>query len=169
MSAYSDDQYQADYESRYPQFSDYQITDDMIAEHKWDRPARSRGVQTYESKYQTEQQDIPAYLTCQCGKCPQSAWPRKPQMRRCTIEDRELAMANAAMARAQECSKAQPSAVSAVESMMGGSSSTVYTTMDASTIMLVLTFIMFVFVCYCMKSIIEIKAQLKNQRAEASK
>lgn len=175
---YSDDQYRADYESRYPQFSDYQITDSMLAEHKWDRPARPGSVNTYESKYQTEQLGIPTYLGCQCGKCPMSEWPKKPQMRRCTIDERAAILDSAFAKRCPAPSAlstiSAPSAPSTppapkepakesgdqvAESMRGGY---MHGTMDQATIMLVLMFIMFVFICYCMKTIIEMKAQLKN-------
>jgi hypothetical protein len=175
---YSDDQYRADYESRYPQFSDYEVTDEMIAEHRWDRPAKPRGVRNFESKYQTEQIGLPAYLGCEYGQCPESAWPRKLQMRKCDLDERERAMYEAAAKRCQVPTAAQTptpigvpapvgtgtgtAVVGAVESMLG--SPTVG--LDPTTIMLVLTFIMFIFVCYCMKSIIEIKAQLKSQKNE---
>jgi hypothetical protein len=180
-SQYSDDQYSADYESRYPDFSDYQNDDKGLAEHRWDRPAVSRGVRTFESKYQTEQVGLPTYLGCQCGKCPLSAWPRKPQMRRCTLDDREQAMqileqrrcgvgcddsAKAAPSKAEPTASTKPAAAAAgastaVESMIG-----TYAPhdMDPATIMMVMMFIMFVFICYCVKSIIELKAQLKHQK-----
>ena len=166
-SDYSDDQYRADYESRYPVFSDYQVTDAMLAEHKWDRPARSGQVNTYESKYQTEQLGIPTYLGCQCGKCPMSEWPKAPQMRRCTIDDRAAALEGAFEKRCPaptiaELPKLVPTpAGTGAESMHGGY---MHGTMDQNTIMLVLMFIMFVFICYCMKTIIEMKVQLKGLR-----
>lgn len=161
-SDYSDDQYRADYESRYPMFSDYQVTDAMIAEHKWKRPARAGEVNTYESKYQTEQMGIPTYLGCQCGKCPMSEWPRVPQMRRCTIDQRAAAMDGAFERRCSHTQKRKEETAEkptdSVESMRGG----YYGNTDQTTIMLVLMFIMFVFICYCMKTIIEMKAQLKS-------
>lgn len=174
-SDYSDDQYRADYESRYPVFSDYQVTDAMLAEHKWDRPARSGQVNTYESKYQTEQLGIPTYLGCQCGKCPMSEWPKAPQMRRCTIDDRAAALEGAFEKRCPaptiaELPKLVPAAPvptpagTGAESMHGGY---MHGTMDQNTIMLVLMFIMFVFICYCMKTIIEMKAQLKGLKRGA--
>jgi hypothetical protein len=168
-SDYSDDQYRADYESRYPQFSDYQLSDEMIAEHKWDRPARSRSAGTYESKYQTEQLGIPAYLGCNCGKCPESAWPRQLPMRKCTIDERERAMREADALR---CPRPQaPSvaggsvaggSVTGVESMIGGP-------VDMNTMMLLVMFILIILVCVCMKSVIEIKAQLKNLKHNMTK
>jgi hypothetical protein len=147
-SEYSDDQYRADYESRYPQFSDYQVTDTMLAEHRWDRPAKPRGVQTYESKYQTEQIGLPTYIECSCGKCPGSEWPRRLPMRKCSIDERDKAM--------REQGKC-------VESMIGAPMSG-----DTNTVLLVLMFIMFVFIAYCMKSIIELKAQLKSRKNEGA-
>ena len=169
-SDYSDDQYRADYESRYPDFSDYQVTDAMIAEHQWDRPAKSRGVHTYESKYQSEQAGIPTYIDCPCGKCTQSAWPRKPKMYAGTTDDRleemrrrqTCGMTAASIPAVATGAVAAPAVSSpgAVESMIGAHC------MDPTTIMLVMMFIMFVFICYCMKSIIELKAQLKVQKSE---
>lgn len=177
-SSYSDDQYCADYESRYPDFSDYQNDDKGLAEHRWDRPAVSRGVRTFESKYQTEQVGLPAYLGCQCGKCPLSAWPHKPQMRKCTLDDREQAMqileqrrcgvgcSSDAQKQKSESTPAAAATASTVESMIGA-----YAPhgMDPTTIMLVMMFIMFVFICYCVKSIIELKAQLKHQKISIEK
>jgi hypothetical protein len=184
-SDYSSDQYMVDYESRYPMFSDYQVTDDMIAEHRWDRPARSRGVHTYEAKYQTEQMQIPAYMGCNCGKCTQCEWPRRAGMRKCSVEQMEMAMALADEARMANCRgggmgatamqpaasvqtappAAQPTpAVAAptqgAESMIGG--------MTTDQSMLLFVFIMFVVLCYCIKSIIELKAELKNLRGPSA-
>jgi hypothetical protein len=171
MSAeYSDDQYRADYESRYPQFSDYQLSDDMIAEHKWDRPAKSREAQTFESQYQTEQLGIPTYHGCNCGKCPHSEWPRQPRMRKADLDHRERAMQEYAARRCQPPQSVQPPQAvqppqsgGVVESMTGSPSLS-----DPTSIMIMLTFIMFIFICYCMKAIIEIKAQLKNQKNNLS-
>lgn len=185
-SEYSDDQYRADYESRYPQFSDYEVTDEMIAEHRWDRPAKPRGVRNFESKYQTEQVGLPAYLGCEYGQCPESAWPRKLQMRKCDLDERERAMHEAAARRCKVTASTHVPAgtptivasaptvvpapapatgvVGAVESMLGSPTIGI----DPTSIMLVLTFIMFIFICYCMKSIIEIKAQLKSQKNDRS-
>ena len=41
---YGGDQYRVDYETRYPVFSDYQVSDAAIAEHNWDRPDRKAHV-----------------------------------------------------------------------------------------------------------------------------
>ena len=62
------DQYHIDIDSRYPLFSDIQTTDYSI--NTAPKPVQLQRVHSYESKYQYEQQDVPAVLTCKCGTCP---------------------------------------------------------------------------------------------------
>ena len=155
---YGGDQYRVDYETRYPVFSDYQVSDAAIAEHNWDRPARSRKVQSHESKYQTEQMGIPTYLGCNCESCPSSEWPEQKQMRRCSVEERERAMDGAFERR---CRPETPP--NSAEKMLGGMMSGPSITMDQNTIMIVLMFVMIVFICcFCIKSLTELRAQIKS-------
>lgn len=167
---YGGDQYRVDYESRYPTFSDYQVSDAAIAEHNWDRPARSRKVHSYESKYQTEQMGIPTYLGCTCGSCPSSEWPKHKPMRRCSIEDREQAMDGAFERRCHADAPKQapaPAVGDGTEKMLGGMLSGPSITMDQNTIMIVLMFIMIVFICcFCIKSLTELKAQIKSLKEQ---
>lgn len=164
---YGGDQYRVDFESRYPQFSDYQVSDAAIVEHNWDRPARSRNVHSYESKYQTEQMGIPSYLGCSCGKCPMSEWPQHKPMRRATIEERErdtppMCMRVESSQPQSQQSQPQQSQPVSVEKMFGGMMSGPAITVDQNTIMIVLMFVMIVFICcFCIKSLTELKAQIK--------
>ncbi len=82
------DQYHNDVDSRYPLFSDMQTTDYSI--NTVPRPVKPREVRSYESKYQYEQQDIPAILSCKCGSCPMREWPRgNPPLRKLTVDQRD--------------------------------------------------------------------------------
>lgn len=172
-SEYSDDQYRADYESRYPQYSDYQLTDKSIAERKWDRPAQPRGVYTYESQYQTEQMGVPTYHGCTRDMCPHSEWPKQVPMRKCDLDQREYEMYKqygrtcmppppmSVLPSVQPSEKSVLPSVTkpgTVESMLGAPSFG----LEPMSILIMFMFIMFIFICYCMKTIVEIKAQLKS-------
>lgn len=163
---YGGDQYRVDYETRYPVFSDYQVSDAAIAEHNWDRPARTRKVHSYESKYQTEQMGIPTYLGCTCGSCPSREWPEQKPMRRCSVEERERAMDGAFERRCYpETPKQVPDSTHGTEKMLGGMLTNASIIMDQNTIMTVLMFVMIVFICcFCIKSLTELKAQIKSLR-----
>jgi hypothetical protein len=162
---YSGDQYQADYDSRYPAFSDYNTTDarlaDPIGQARGDRPARVSRQMTPEGQYQMEQQDIPVYRPCH-NKCVSCEWPRHAELRPYTLEQREYKMMleeEARMAKCRQapaCPKVAP-ANGTVESMVGG------LTAD-SNVLLVFMFIMFVTICYCVKALIELRAEVKNLR-----
>lgn len=69
---FTGDQYHVDTESRYPLFSDIQTTDQSLAipyeRRKPPSAPRVRDVRTFESKFQTEQMGIPAYMN-RCSDC----------------------------------------------------------------------------------------------------
>jgi hypothetical protein len=79
----SSDQFIVDTESRYPEFSDMQAR--RIVSH-----GPSRYVRTLESKFQHEQQGLPAYFRCNCSACRMSdLYPRpRPPMRTQTVDER---------------------------------------------------------------------------------
>lgn len=182
---YSNDQYRHDFESRYPAFSDYNTTDQSLADPygvaRYNRPAKPGHSMTYENKYQAEQQDIPVYMSCH-NKCVSAQWPRQNEMRPYTIEQKERALALAHDAELARCARAnmittpvmappqhqpQPQVLGAAqpqskstraESMVGG------ITLDSNAIMSILMFILLITVCFCLKSIIELRSEVKKLR-----
>jgi len=178
------DQYHHDVDSRYPLFSDMQTTDYSI--NTVPRPVKPREVRSYESKYQYEQQDIPAILSCKCGSCPMREWPRgSPPLRKLTVDQRDalLQMQHDALfghhyaggaltpMTAPVMIPASPMMTSPLMStpMMAGTASPLMHLqslpgqIDSNTLILLFLFIIVVVICVaCMKSIGDLKESMKQ-------
>ncbi len=161
------DQYHADVDSRYPLFSDMQTTDYSITTVP--KPIRPRQAHSYESKYQYEQQDIPATLGCNCGACPMREWPRgSPPLRKLSIDEREAIMQlqhDAIFGRTNNFIAAPVRAsgaaleVSPTHAIMNQQG----IHLDNNMIVLLFIFIIVIIVCgACMKSIGELRASLEK-------
>lgn len=180
MSAWdgSGDQYHSDIDPRYPLFSDIQTTDYSLSTSH--RPIMPRNVKSYESEYLYSAQDMPAKLHCNCGSCPMREWPAGvPPMRSMRVEDREALAQMQYMALYGKdarlgqmlASGITPPACSCKETAVVGKS--VQTNvpdmvilpgdirMDVNTFVLFFIFVVFIFLCYCLKSLQEFKTALE--------
>lgn len=179
----SGDQYHSDIDPRYPLFSDVQTDDYSLAVSH--RPIMPREVNSLEAKYLYESQDMPAQLRCKCGSCPMREWPRGvPPMRRMNVENREaLAQQQYAALYGKRSNLGhmlasnadlQPCVVGgAVNGAVNGANLTQQDRnmillpgdikMDVNTFVLLFIFIVFVFLCYCMKSINDVMSKLDKK------
>ena len=151
------DQYQMNDDSRYPLFSDMQTTDYSITTVP--KPVQPHQARSFESKYQYEQQGIPAVISCRCGACPMAA-PRPPRpLHRLSMDEREAIIQlqhDAIFGRAYRRPE-QPSAVVQPTAVVQPSTSFTYPStinLDSTSIILMFIFFIVIIVCVaCMRSI----------------
>ncbi len=88
------DQFIADTESVYPEFSDiharYLSCPERPVPRHYHQP-EPKCIGNYEDKYQYEQQNVPAYLGCRCNACAMAHLrpTARPPMRRQTVDERQ--------------------------------------------------------------------------------
>jgi hypothetical protein len=184
----SGDQYVADIESKYPLFSDIQTTDESIVTYRNEK-TRPRGVNSYESKYQSEQMGVPTYMSCNCGSCPSANWPREVPLQTKTIDQRlaqmEAEFSNRCMRGEVRGSALQPVAASApvakplakpvvkesVATFVGSAGALAkHANLEMNTFLLVFMFIAIVFICmFYTKALCDLKSQIKLLRMETKK
>lgn len=143
---YSHENIYIDYTSRYPEYSDINTSDLQLMQN----------LPSYEHRFQSEQQGLPAKNTCNCGSCPECQHPRKFSMRR---PDHLLEFRKEAPP--VQCGRSPHPGYAPLFYKEG------FGSLPSNDItLLVLVFILLVFVCYCLKTVLEVKQLLKSLKTQ---
>jgi hypothetical protein len=171
---WSSDQYVIDAGAAYPEFRDINTAANLNV-----GPMIPHRAGSYETKYQLEQQSIPAYYRCECGRCiPPAIRSNATPLRTKTIDERYTDLYNAEAAHMRRCREASAAAsrresnhygddVNHYETRGGNSAAATASQYDATivpnNIICMLTFLFIIVViiaCLCMRSVVDLQARI---------